>query len=287
MINNAIYKSGLFMVAGNVQDKTQQDELRKLGGLSKYMPLTFAAALIFALSISGIPPLNGFASKWIIYQAIIEFGRMPGIASELWIVWLALAVIGSALTVASFVKFISGIFLGRDKKEFEQVKETHALMWIPAGLLALACIGFGVFASQYVLPTLFASIVGDFQFIGIWNSPLISVLLIVSIVLGLAFYGFAKFTRFRKEDSFIGGESFRDSSEFEIIHFYDTVKNYLAFSRIYKNAQQNRFDLFHLGKDGIVKVTHILKVIHSGILHTYALWLILGLLAMVLLFILI
>ena len=123
MFNHAIYKSGLFLSATSIERRTGTTELDKTGGLGSRMPITFITALIFALSISGIPPLNGFASKWLIYQGIIEFGSQSGIASQLWIIWLALAVFGSALTLASFIKFISGIFLGRKKEMFEKIRE--------------------------------------------------------------------------------------------------------------------------------------------------------------------
>ena len=119
MINNALYKSGLFLSAGCVEYRTGKEDIDDLGGLSKAMPLTFIATLIFAMSISGVPPFNGFASKWMIYQGIIEFGSGTGIANKLWVVWLGLAVLGSALTLASFIKLIGGIFLGRRKPEFE------------------------------------------------------------------------------------------------------------------------------------------------------------------------
>jgi len=113
MVNHAIYKSGLFLAAGAIERQTGKSDIGDLGGLSKAMPVTFAAAIIFAMSISGVPPFNGFASKWMIYQGIIDFGAGEGPASSLWIIWLGLAVLGSALTLASFVKFIGGIFLGR------------------------------------------------------------------------------------------------------------------------------------------------------------------------------
>ena len=119
MINNAIYKSGLLLSAGCVEYRTGKEDIDDLGGLSKAMPVTFITSLIFALSISGVPPLNGFASKWMIYQGIIDFGKGSGIANQLWMVWLGLAVLGSALTLASFIKYIGGIFLGRKKDEFE------------------------------------------------------------------------------------------------------------------------------------------------------------------------
>ena len=138
MINNALYKSGLFLSAGCVEYRTGKEDIDDLGGLSKAMPFTFFATLIFAMSISGVPPFNGFASKWMIYQGIIDFGSGTGIANKLWVVWLGLAVLGSALTLASFIKLIGGIFLGRRKPEFENVREVPVMMWMP--LVITCCI---------------------------------------------------------------------------------------------------------------------------------------------------
>jgi len=127
LVNNALYKSGLFLAAGHVERFTGRHMIDDLGGLSKVLPITFFSVVVFSLSIAGIPPLNGFASKWLIYQGIIEFGEGAGIANRLWIVWLALAVIGSALTLASFVKFLSGIFLGHTKSIYRSVRSKDLL----------------------------------------------------------------------------------------------------------------------------------------------------------------
>ena len=137
----------------------EKKNIDDLGGLSKAMPVTFFASLIFAMSISGVPPFNGFASKWMIYQGIIDFGTGSGLANKLWVVWLGLAVLGSALTLASFIKFIGGIFLSRRKSEFENVREVPVMMWIPLVILALFCIVFGVFATNFVVPKLFMPVI--------------------------------------------------------------------------------------------------------------------------------
>jgi len=83
MLNNTIYKSALFLVAGNVEKETGTTDLDRLGGLARLMPVTFIACTVAALSISGIPPLNGFASKWMIYQGIISTGENGGLT---WVV---------------------------------------------------------------------------------------------------------------------------------------------------------------------------------------------------------
>lgn len=74
MLNHSIYKCCLFLCGGAVEQQAGTPELEKLGGLGKLMPLTFVTCLVAALSISGIPPFNGFASKWMVYQGVIEMG---------------------------------------------------------------------------------------------------------------------------------------------------------------------------------------------------------------------
>ena len=285
MINNAIYKSGLFLVAGSVKKQTGKDEVDELGGLSGKMPVTFITALIFALSISGIPPLNGFASKWIIYQAIIDFGKGSGLANELWMVWLVLAVIGSALTLASFIKFISGIFLSKRNNKLNNTKESSILMLIPMVILALACIGFGVFATSHIIPYFLSPVVGDITLIGEWNAVMVSALLLISIIIGVLIYAIDILKNSRREESYLGGEQLQKDSNHAISEFYDTIKKAPFFSNIYKKAQANKLDIYYLTSHSIQWLNQKLSVIHDGKLPNYAFWLIGGLIIMLLLLI--
>jgi len=283
MINHAIYKSGLFLAAGSVEKATGKEELDDLSGLSKAMPFTFISALVCALAISGVPPFNGFASKWIIYQGIIDFGKEPGIASQLWYLWLGLAVLGSALTLASFIKFISGIFLGRKKQELEKTREVHPLMWMPNLVLALFCIGFGVFASTWVVPKIIMPLHVDFEYVGIWQSTTVSVLILVSIVLGVVFYLIGNINRFRVDESFIGGETNRDEVSYPVLEFYKTINTSVFFSAIYQKAEQKWFDIYDLSRGFVLSIGRWLSRAHTGILTTYAIWLFAGLVILILL----
>jgi formate hydrogenlyase subunit 3/multisubunit Na+/H+ antiporter MnhD subunit len=285
MINNAIYKSGLLLSAGCVEYRTGKEDIDDLGGLSKAMPVTFVASLIFALSISGIPPLNGFASKWMIYQGIIDFGKGSGIASQLWMVWLGLAVLGSALTLASFIKYIGGIFLGRKKVEFKGIREVPAMMWLPMLFLALVCVVFGVFATDFVVPGLFMPVTGEFEFPGTWNSSLVTVLILVSIVLGILLYGIGNLKKFRKEDSFIGGEKMQDDVSFPVTEFYKTIGEFGFFSWMYKKAEDKWFDLYDLLKRFTLWFSNLLSKAHTGVLPDYAIWVSVGIIIMLLLMI--
>ncbi len=285
MINNALYKSGLFLSAGCVEYRTGKEDLDDLGGLSKAMPITFITTLVFAMSISGVPPFNGFASKWMIYQGIIDFGAGPGIANKLWVLWLGLAVLGSALTLASFVKLIGGIFLSRRKQEFDKVKEVPVLMWIPLVVLSLFCIFFGVFATNIVVPELFMPVTGAFEFTGFWNSSLVSLLVVISLLLGFIIYLALNLKKFRREDSFIGGERLQDQTGYATTEFYKTFSEFRFLSVMYKKAEEKWFDIYELSKQFVLWFSHKLSEAHTGLLPGYIIWACAGLIIMLILMI--
>jgi formate hydrogenlyase subunit 3/multisubunit Na+/H+ antiporter MnhD subunit len=285
MINNALYKSGLFLSAGCVEYRTGKEEIDDLGGLSKAMPFTFFASLIFAMSISGVPPFNGFASKWMIYQGIIDFGTGSGVANKLWVVWLGLAVLGSALTLASFIKLIGGIFLSRRKQELERVREVPVMMWIPLVILAIFCIFFGVFATNFVVPKLFMPVSGAFHFTGFWNSSFVSLLVLISVILGIILYLAFNLKKFRTEDSFIGGEKIQDQASYSTPEFYKTIGEFRIFSWLYKKAEERWFDIYDLSKRFILWLSHKLSEAHTGVLPGYVIWVFAGLIVMLLIMI--
>lgn len=135
MINNALYKSGLFLSAGAVEKEAGTTNLEKLGGLARKMPVTAICFVITALAISGVWPFNGFFSKELIYDAAIERG---------WIFYF-IALLGSFFTAASFLKLGHAAFLGKLNKENEKTKEAHFSMLFPMIVIALVCVIFGVF----------------------------------------------------------------------------------------------------------------------------------------------
>lgn len=285
MVNNALYKSGLFLSAGCVEYRTGKEEIDDLGGLAKAMPVTFFATLIFAMSISGIPPFNGFASKWMIYQGIIDFGTGPGLANKLWILWLGLAVMGSALTLASFIKLIGGIFLGRRKPEFEKVREVPIMMWIPSIVLSIFCIFFGVFATDLVVPKLLMPVSGTFEFPGFWNSSFVSLLVLTSIILGIILYLASGLKKFRTEDSFIGGEKIQEHTGYSTPEFYKTIGEFRFFAWMYKKAEEKYFDIYDLSKQFVLWFSHQLSEAHTGVLSGYIIWVFAGLIIMLLIMI--
>ncbi|MCX5695812.1 MAG: proton-conducting transporter membrane subunit [Candidatus Omnitrophica bacterium] len=149
MINNALYKSGLFLSAGSVEKQVGTTNLEKLGGLAKKMPVTFTCFLITAVAISGVWPFNGFFSKELVYEGAIERG---------WIFYF-IAVLGSFFTAASFLKLGHAAFLGKLSPENAKTKEACFSMLIPMIVIALVCLIFGVF-NQLPLNHLIQPILG-------------------------------------------------------------------------------------------------------------------------------
>ncbi|MEM2907905.1 MAG: NADH-quinone oxidoreductase subunit M [Candidatus Hadarchaeales archaeon] len=137
LLNNAIMKALLFMCAGAIIHRTGRRELDEMGGLGKNMPITTVAFAVGALATAGVPPLNGFASKWMLYMAGVEAGGPYLFA-------VAMAVLVSVLTLAYLAKAFASVFLGQRPRYLENVKEVPALMLFPICLLAALCVVLGI-----------------------------------------------------------------------------------------------------------------------------------------------
>jgi NADH-quinone oxidoreductase subunit L len=172
MINNALYKSCLFLTGGSVEKQTGTTDLGKLGGIGVKMPLTFLCFLITAASISGVPPFNGFFSKELIYDAALERGTVFYLA----------AILGSFFTAASFLKLGHAAFLGKISDSNRNVKESPLPMLIPMIVIASICVLFGV---RHQLPIdLFKPVVGEERLAGhefTANTMLIAVSVVVLV----------------------------------------------------------------------------------------------------------
>lgn len=145
-VNHTLFKGLLFLVAGAVQHETGSLDLDELGGLSKRMPRTTLLFLVGAASISGIPPFNGFASKWMIYQAAFQRAGEGNLFYAL--VCLA-AMITSVLTLASFVKVAQSVFFGQLPAQYAGVQECPPAMRLPMWVLAALCALLGLLPEAF------------------------------------------------------------------------------------------------------------------------------------------
>lgn len=288
-MNHTLFKGLLFLAAGAVLHETGTTDLGKLGGLSKKMPHTTVLFLIGAFSISGIPPFNGFASKWMIYQATYQKAVESGNIGFLLVTIIALVT--SVLTLASFVKVSQSVFFGQLPKELEHVKEVPFGMRLAMGIFALLCVLTGLFpglvttyitepaaravfsVAQYIGAMGFdASGVAaegavSFAHMGVWE-PISWLLILCIALLSVTIVAVAsKYDRVSqrsgeavdsKYELFYGGEA----QEFSQVGGGDLFWGF-------KHNWRGYFDVMHR--------------LHSGVVNDYALWAVVDL-ALVLLF---
>ncbi len=155
LINHSLYKTLLFFGAGTVETQTGTRDMDKLGGLIKWMPLTAAGFLVGTLSISALPPFNGFASEWLTLQTMLRSSELasPGVKMVFALSGAGLALT-AALAVTCFVKAFAMSFLGmRRLDEDIKVEEAKSGALVPIFILAALCLAFGVFPT-YVIPVL-------------------------------------------------------------------------------------------------------------------------------------
>jgi len=154
-LNHAAFKSLLFLGAGSVLHATRTRDMNRLGGLIRGLPWTAACFLMGSMAIAGLPPLNGFVSEWLLLQSLL-----PGIGSPVPLVaplmTLAVGVLAltGGLAAAGFVKAFGITFLAIPRSPAaERAHEAPLSMRVGMGLLAAACVGFGL-AAVVVLPAL-------------------------------------------------------------------------------------------------------------------------------------
>jgi formate hydrogenlyase subunit 3/multisubunit Na+/H+ antiporter MnhD subunit len=180
-VNHMMVKDLLFLCAGAIMVASHAKTLDELGGLGRKMPITFAIFLFAGLSLAGIPPLNGFSSKWLIYQASFQSGHyVLGI----------FALIGSLFTLAAILKFAHAAFMGAPGHAAEHAEEAPAIMLVPMMLLTAGCFVVGMMPGVLLVPIaaiqqqlgltpIDATWMGPLPGTGGWHPGVLSVLLLV------------------------------------------------------------------------------------------------------------
>lgn len=300
MLNNAIYKACLFLCAGSVEYRAKTTDLDRLGGLGFQMPLTMFSFIVAAFAISGVPPFNGFYSKWMVYQGVLGLSR----ETNLWPVFLVAAMFGSVLTLASFLKMIHSLFLGQRPKELDKVREVRFEMITPVLILASLCIVFGVFAVQlplraFILPALPFGV----RALGFWSPELATALILAGLAIGVIIFLLGTAAKPRRASSFVGGEVMDDeTNRITGPNFYSSVHRIDMLEKTYKFAEEGAFDFFNylqgitnglavLFKDVVNHIVvmiyqyvgrvvetlaGVLSILHNGSLYNYVGWIFLG-----------
>lgn len=151
-LNHAIFKCLLFLSAGSVLHATHTQDMEKMGGLIRRLPATSACFLTGAIAISGLPPLNGFVSEWLTYQALLAgFGTTQSLTRLMFPVAGALLALTAALAAACFVKAFGIAFLALPRSEAAAgAREVALSMRLGMAILALACVALGLGAAWFL-----------------------------------------------------------------------------------------------------------------------------------------
>ncbi|MGQ9603200.1 MAG: NADH-quinone oxidoreductase subunit 5 family protein [bacterium] len=285
MLNHAIYEGCLFLCGGSVEKQEGTTDLDSLGGLARYMPVTFLSCLVAALAISGVPPLNGFVSKWMLYQGVIDLGKQGGHA---WVIWLVAAVFGSALTLASFMKVMHSVFLGARAKKQTNPREVGASMVIPMAILAILSIVFGIFAyalplKLFILPAVSRvfTVPDPKAWLGWWSPATATLLVLVGVLIGFVIFLAGRLKATRTDSMYVGGEVLAMDVRVTGTDFYNTVSDMGFFKQIYSAASKKAFDAYDIGRGFSFYFIRAFRAIHSGILPHYLTWMLGGLLVLI------
>ncbi|HSG55263.1 MAG TPA: proton-conducting transporter membrane subunit, partial [Paracoccaceae bacterium] len=187
ILNHATFKAALFMSAGIIDHEAHTRHIPRLGGLRKLMPVTFTIATLAALSMAGIPLLNGFLSK----EMMLEEANHTVLFGSHWLV-PALAVIGSLFSAAYCFRFISHTFLGPVRDDYpSKPHDPNPGMWLPPAILIVPVVVIGVapFLVQDFVFLVAKSVIGgtaelDVKYIKIWHGLVPALYMSIAAVVG-------------------------------------------------------------------------------------------------------
>lgn len=185
LFNHSVFKTTLFLGAGAVWFRTGHRDIEKLGGIGKRMPLISIAMLVGLMAMAALPPLNGFAGEWVIYQSFFHLGTLPLFIARFLgpLLAVGLAITG-ALAVMCMAKVYGVTFLGAPRTpEAENATSAPFLMSLSVAALAACCVIAGV-AAPWLIPLLQNAIPLPLQTANTTVSqPMITLLLLASPLL--------------------------------------------------------------------------------------------------------
>lgn len=140
VLNDALDIGLLFLVGGAIYYSTQKRSLDDIGGLARNMKYTTVFFIIGLLAVAGMPPLNGFTSKFLIYESVYQLNPILSI----------IALLCSILMLAIFIKVFYAAFLGPELPSLKDVKEAPRSMMLAMGVLAALAVLIGVFPNVFI-----------------------------------------------------------------------------------------------------------------------------------------
>ena len=187
ILNHATFKAALFMSAGIVDHEAHTRDIRRLGGLRTLMPITFTIATLAALSMAGIPLLNGFLSK----EMMLEETTHTVLFDAWWLV-PGLATFGSLMSAAYCFRFIGHTFLGPVRDDYPSKPHDPGFgMWVPPSILVFLVVLIGVapFLVQDFVFLVAKSVIGgveelEVKYIKIWHGLVPALYMSIAAVVG-------------------------------------------------------------------------------------------------------
>src|SRR6056297_1756766 len=275
LMNHMIFKTTIFLTIAAVIYRTNTTKMSEMGGLIFRMPVTFAAYLTAIIALAGIPPTNGFISKWVIYQALIQKG------------YIFLSVAAFFGSIGSFMyvfKPLSTVFLGQLKPEHKDIKEVPFLMQVPMYIMMALMLLFGVLPGiqmriinqigQYLnIETVQSTLYTISGAYGAWNSLIIFNVFVGGFILAFLIFIFVKKSKLvGLMDTYTAGEYMDDPESYHYAYKY-----YRPFDRVFDsfaaNSLTKAYDTF---AGNIVKLGQVFsKSFVTGNGQTYAFYMIL------------
>ncbi|NYE04563.1 multicomponent Na+:H+ antiporter subunit A [Bacillus niacini] len=197
LVNHATFKGSLFMAAGIIDHETGTRDIRKLGGLMHFMPITFTTSIIGAFSMAGLPPFNGFLSKEMFFTAMVHVTEMDLFNLNTWgILFPVLAWIASIFTFVYSMILVFKTFTGKyqpDKLDKKPHEAPMGLLISPVILVSLVII-FGFFpnllsdslispAMASILPSLLEAGEEFMVHISFWHGPNIELFMTLGVII--------------------------------------------------------------------------------------------------------
>ncbi len=159
ILNHSIFKTLLFMGSGAIEDETGSRSLNQMGGLLKKMPWTGFFMLVGVLSISAMPPFNGFVSEWLVLESLLRSVELSSLGVKIaFIIAGALLALTAGLAITCFVRVFSMSFLGISRTNLMQkAKEVTKSTMASMAFLAFICLILGVLPT-FIIPTINKSV---------------------------------------------------------------------------------------------------------------------------------
>jgi hydrogenase-4 component B len=312
LLNHACFKGLLFLNAGAFEVATGERDLNRLGGLGRLLPVSAVCTVVASLAIAGLPLFSGFSSKWILYHASLWGG---GAAALLFLFFGIVAIFISAVTLASFLKFMGATIWGAPGPAVTGVQKSPEGPWLSGSqiVLAIFCLGFGIipvagawlchaaaapllaagsmppFATLFGPSALTMTISDHGAVVGLWSPVIVGLILLAAFALALVIRRLAAAPRRAVATWACGSEVPAEELRFRADGYYTPFKKFVHLIlpewRGEWRPQRSEVPMNVLGLDrwlyqpvvrGVLALFRWFARSHVGVPQVYAAWLVIG-----------